>query len=173
MENYRSFDQLRTSELQVIRHGFFNAWFEITDGQFSYGKIAYRYFSRARARIETADNAWTFRRKQLFSRTVLIFNKDNELIGETTRQFFSQGGKLSMLNGFNAEFVRTSFFPSEFSWISNQQGEILKIHRRLFLFFTGAEITINPSVRLMPEVPLLSFLSIHLSLLRRRRRAAH
>jgi len=104
---------------------------------------------------------------------VLIFNKDNELIGETTRQFFSQGGKLSMLNGFNAEFVRTSFFPSEFSWISNQQGEILKIHRRLFLFFTGAEITINPSVRLMPEVPLLSFLSIHLSLLRRRRRAAH
>ncbi|WP_419699096.1 hypothetical protein [Mucilaginibacter sp. NFX135] len=32
MNQYRSFDLLKTNELSVIRHGFFRPWFELTDG---------------------------------------------------------------------------------------------------------------------------------------------
>jgi hypothetical protein len=41
MNQFRSFDQLRTNELIIIRNGFFRPSFELSDGQFSYGKLSH------------------------------------------------------------------------------------------------------------------------------------
>jgi hypothetical protein len=46
------------SELTVIRHGFFRSWYELTDGQFIYGKLSYVGWTRPTAILETASNRW-------------------------------------------------------------------------------------------------------------------
>lgn len=172
MDNYRSFDLLRANELSIIKHGFFNNSYEISDGQFLYGKVSYRLFSRCRAVVETADGAWTFSRKQLFSRTIIISKGGGEIIGEVTRGFFSQTSELKLYNGFEASFAHTSFLPVEFTWSNSAYGEMLKIRGRIFAFYNTVKITINSPGRPIAETPLLAFLSIHLLLLRQRRKAA-
>ena len=167
---YRSFDQLRTNELYVVRHGWYNSSFELTDGQFNYGTISFRRFCRRSGTVETANGSWEFS-KPFFSRVATISKPGGELIGKVDQGYFDRCNKLVMNGGFAADFKRTGFFPTEFTWSKDSQGEILRSRQRHFNFNSPLTVILNPTVKIT-EMPLLTFLSIYLLLLRQRRKGA-
>jgi hypothetical protein len=170
MNNYQSFDQLRTNELTVARYGWLNARYEVTDGQFCYGAIQYGLFRRRHAVVETARGSWTFD-KPFFSRILTISKPSGEVIGKVHQSYFDRQNQLLLNTGFTADFNRSGIFPTEFTWSSGLYGDILRTAHRHFRFTRPLTITLNPTSKLA-ETPLLVFLSIQIILLRHRRKAA-
>jgi hypothetical protein len=76
MDQFRSFDQLRAPELLVLRHGFLRPWYELTDGQFSYGKLTYTSALKRACTLETASGNWTVKRKSWLGRKFIIEQPD-------------------------------------------------------------------------------------------------
>ena len=81
MSDYKNFDQLQTNVLSVLRHGFFRAWFELTDGRFLYGKLTYLVSLKKVCVIETAQDEWIIKRKGFMSRTLFIQQPEDVNIG--------------------------------------------------------------------------------------------
>lgn len=170
MEQYKTFDPKQTNELLLIRHGWLSPEFELTDNVNSYGKLFYNWISIRTAMAESATGKWIFKMGYIFTRTIAITNENGELIGETKREIFSRRTVLTLQTGFTAEFFRPFFFSREYVWESNGYGTIMRI-RNYPLNFRDT-ITIEPSMAPPVLIPLLIFLGAHLTISRRRRRAA-
>jgi hypothetical protein len=63
MNDFRNFDMLRSPNLWLIAHGWLNAWYELSDGQFMYGKLSNKGFVNQKTIIETAVEGWEFSHK--------------------------------------------------------------------------------------------------------------
>src|ERR1700712_1815831 len=98
----------KTPELFLIRHGWLSPEYELTDHAYSYGNMLYSGLSKRSASIETAAGTWAFRPKELFSRTILIIDRNGEVIGEITRDWFGRPSTLTLNDGFRARFYRPS-----------------------------------------------------------------
>jgi hypothetical protein len=168
---YDTLDIKNTTELYLLRHGWFSPEYKLTDKVYSYGKLSYGGFSRYRGIAVTATCTWIFKREKLFSRTILITNKDDAVIGKSTRDWFSRKRLLTLETGFQAEFYRPLIWSREYVWNSSGYGKIMHIISHPL----GLKDTIYIDQSMTPPalMPLLIFLGGHLTILARRRRAAH
>ena len=167
---YKAFDPKQTQKLVLLRHGWLSPEFELTDQVNAYGRLAYQWLSRRTAIAESATNKWVFRLGMLFTRTIAITDETGAFIGETKREIFSRRTILTLQTGFTAEFYRPFFLSRERIWEANGYGTVMRIRSYPFLF--RDEITIEQSMIPPALIPLLVFLGAHLTILRRRRRAA-
>ncbi|OCX53116.1 hypothetical protein BEL04_02030 [Mucilaginibacter sp. PPCGB 2223] len=165
---YRAFNLLRTSELTLVRRSFFFPWYELSDGQFAYGKLSYEGFFRRRAVIELADRTYRVDFASFFSRMMNII-LNGEVIGSCKLGLFSKA-ELKMNDGFEAEFTRDSVWTRGFAWNTSRFGEIIKMTEALFSYKKVITITIDPNSVNVDNMPLLCFLGSHLIILRRNRR---
>jgi len=155
----------------MIRKGWFNPEYELTDNAYSYGKITYRRLSMCKATIVTANNTWILKRAGIFSRTLLITNQDGVTIGRATQELFSRKVVFTLQTGFSAEFYRPSIWAREYVWESGGYGKIMHIHSNPFCLKNT--IYINQSMTPAALIPLLTLFGSFLIILRRKRQAAH
>jgi len=167
---YKIFDPKQTRKLVLLRHGWLSPEFELTDDNSSYGKLSYNWLSRRVAKAESATNRWIFRNGFIFTRTISITDENGVLVGETSHEIFSRRTVLTLQTGFTAEFYRPFLFSRERIWDSARYGTILRIISYPLLITDDViiEQTMVPS----ELIPLLIFLGAHLTILRRRKRAA-
>lgn len=173
MNQFRSFDQLRTSELSITRNGFFRPGFELTDGQFSYGKLSYANLWKTTTILETAQKKWIIKRKGIFNRSLLIHDHDGMEIGIVTPEILSRKVKLSMNNGFEAMYLNKKIFTRTFSLTSDQYGDILDVKTLMWGFKKPFEISVNlDKLKSIPDLPLLALLGVNLILIKQAQAAA-
>lgn len=168
---YEVLDPKKTTELFLTRQGWFSREYELTDNAYSYGQLAYRRFSRRKAIVTTATDNWTFKIESIFSRTILITDQNEEIIGKATRAIFSRKTLLTMQNGFRGEFYRPSIWAREYIWEFGEYGRIMHIYSNPLSLMDI--IGIDQSTAPAALIPLLTFLGSYLIILRRRRKAAH
>jgi len=167
---YREFNLLRTSELTLERRSFFFPWYELTDGQFTYGKLSYEGLFRRTTIVELADRTYKIEFESFFSRTMNII-LNGEMIGKCKLGLFSKAS-LAMNDGFEAELSRDSVWTRGYAWNTSRFGEIVKLTEALFSYKKIVTITIDPNSVNIDNMPLLCFLGSHLIILRRNRRRA-
>ena len=168
---YEILDLKRINELLLLRKGWFSPEYELTDSTGSYGKLSYDGLSRWRATAITANTTWIFQREGLFSRTILIMDESGKSIGKATRELFERRELLTLQTGFQAEFYRPSIWSREYVWESSGYGKIMHIDS--YPFSLKDIIYIDQSMAPPALLPLLIFFGAHLTILKRRRRAAH
>lgn len=172
MDQFRSFDQLRTNELSVLRHGFIRPWYELTDGQFCYGKLSYANFWKTISVLEVEKKTWTIKRKGIFKRTYLINDLDGSNLGSVTPEIWSRKIILSMNNGFEAVYVNKKLISRTFSLINDQFGDILSIRTELWGIKKPFNISFDlDMLKKIPELPLLALLGINLVLIKQAKAA--
>ena len=173
MNDYSNFDQLRTNELSVLRHGFFKSYFELTDGQFYYAKLSQLSIWKPIMLIETAQGSWVIKRKHLFSRTIFIQQPEDVIAGTVTPELLSRKINLTMNDGFEAKFLAKAFFTRTYTWVSDQYGDILEIKPSLWSWKNAFKVTINLNLlKDIPALPLLPLLGVNLILLKQSQAAA-
>lgn len=174
MDNYfRSFDQLRVNELTVIRHGFFRPWYELTDGQFMYGKLSYMGWLRRMAVLQTAHTNWQIAPKGLFSRVLYINSSAAENIGSVKPEVWTRKIKLSMNNGFEGIFTTKKVFCRTFTFTNDQNGDMFSVTPNIWKFKTPFSISFTQDMsKIIPELPMYMLTGVYLVLLRQQQAAA-
>jgi hypothetical protein len=173
MGNYRAFDQLRSNELTVIRHGWFRPWYELTDGQFMYGKLSYTGWTKRTAMLETASIAWTIVPKGVFSRTLYIHQSDGQTIGEIKPEMWSRRINIIMNNGFLAFFTTKKIFTKTFTLGSDKFGDLAYIEQKLWKLKKPFVITFDQAMfKTVPDMPLFILSGVYLALMRQQQQAA-
>jgi hypothetical protein len=173
MDYYRSFDQLRTNALIIVRNGFFRPVFELTDGQFVYGKLSYPSMWKTRTILETAQKTWIIKRKGIFKRSLLIVDTNEMEIGTVTPEILSRRVNLSLNNGFTATYLNKKIFTRTFSLTSDQYGDILDIKTVLWGFKKPFEVSVDlDKLKSIPDMPLLALLGVNLILIKQAQAAA-
>jgi hypothetical protein len=167
---YTTLDPKQTDQLLLVRHGWFSPEYELTDNTFSYGKLSYSGLSRRRAVAISATNTWLFSYEQLFSRTILITDQTGAIIGRSTREMFNWRRTLVLETSFQADFYRPFLFSREYIWESKDYGTVLRMWN--YPFNLRNKIKIEQTMIPATLILLLMFLGSHLTILRRRRRAA-
>ena len=173
MNDYRSFDLLRTNELSVIRRGFWRPWFELTDGQFCYGKLSYDGLWKVGAILESAQKTWIVKSKGAFSRVLLINDTDGMLIGMITPEIWSRKIILSLHDGFEAVYLNKKILTRTLSLINTQYGDLMNIKTEAWKLKTPFKVFIEPAViKNIPNLCLLALLGINLVLQNQKKAAA-
>lgn len=172
MNIYRPFDLLRADELIVIRHGWFRPWYELTDGQFIYGKLTYPGWLKRKAMLETAGDSWMIVPKGAFSR-IMYINKSDNIIGEIKPETWTRRINITMNNGFTAIFITKKILSRIFTFSNDQFGDMFNIDPKVWKFTTPFRITFNQSyLKTIPDMPLHMLVGIYLVLLRQQHAAA-
>lgn len=172
MDQFRSFDQLRTNELSVLRHGFFKLWFELTDGQFCYGKLSYGNFWKTIYILEVEKKTWIIKHKGIFKRSFLINDPDGMNLGVVTPEIWSRKIRLSMNNGFEAVYLNKKLISRTFTLTNDQFGDILNIRTELWGFKKPFKVSFDlDMLKKIPELPLLALLGINLVLIKQAKAA--
>lgn len=173
MDQFRSFDQLRVPELLVLRHGFLRPWYELTDGQFSYGKLTYTSALKRTCILEAAGGSWAVKRKSWLGRKFIIEQPDGMEIGLVTPQVWCRKVNMSMNYGLTATFYNKKILSHNYTWVSDQLGDILNVQTKFWSwkkpFIVKTDLDM---VKKVPELPLLALLGINLVLLKQAEAAA-
>jgi hypothetical protein len=174
MSDYRDFGQLRTNGLFVTRHKWFLPYYELTDGQFIYGKLSYKNNFKRYAIIETAKGMWTIKRKGFFNRTLLLNEDEEHTIGSLVPATWKRNIDLKMDNGFEATYLYKKLFARSLTLTGDATGDILQITQRAFRLKKPFEVTFETSKHQnMPPLPLLILIGVSIVLLRQQQAAAH
>ncbi|WP_121809853.1 hypothetical protein [Mucilaginibacter kameinonensis] len=173
MDQFRSFDLLRVQELPVLRHGFWRPWYELTDGQFSYGKLTYTGALKRNCILETAKGSWMVKRKSWVGRKLIIEQPDGMETGLITPEIWSRKITLELNNGLTATFYNKKILSRTYTWVNEQLGDILSVETKLWSRKQPFIIKIDPDmIKKVPELPLLALLGINLVLLKQAEAAA-
>lgn len=173
MDQFRSFDQLRAPELPVLRHGFWRPWYELTDGQFSYGRLTYIGALKRNCILETANGSWTVKRKSWIGRKLIIEQPEGIEIGLITPEILSRKITLELNNGLIATFYNKKILSRTYTWLNDQLGDILNVETKLWSRKQPFIVKIDPDlIKKVPELPLLALLGINLVLLKQAEAAA-
>jgi hypothetical protein len=168
---FTTLDARKTSDLYLVRKGWFSPKYELTDNTNCYCKIKYYRLSGRKATATAASETWIFKREGPFSRTLLITDQNNGLIGEATRDWLGRRIILTMQTGFRAVFCWPSIWSRNSVCTSGDHGDI--IHFTSNRFSLTDTIHIDQSTAPKPIIPLLTFLGAYLVILSRRRSARH
>ena len=168
---FRSFSQLQSPNLTVIRNGWFSPKYEITDGTYTYARITYKGFLWQNAVAETSEAIWNLRLENFFPRKVTVTNKEDKRVGIIDLGFFKKNATLTLNGGKTLQFNKQSFWKSTYFWEDPKRGKILTINAELFSNKVAA-LYIHDKVISNPLIPLLSLLAIHLVLVKRRKHLA-
>jgi hypothetical protein len=174
MNNFRKFDQLRTTELQVIRKGFFNPTYILTDGQFDYAQLSCLGAFKREKIIETAEG--NYRVKQigwLGKETQIIDEAKGQVIGAVKRNSWDTKVALEMTNGFNAILKRgPGFFSRELNWTNDQYGDAIKI-KSCYKWHTSFKITYDSNIiKTTFPLALITLIGVNIIMVRQAQAAA-
>lgn len=177
MNDLRPIDQLRSSELRVTRNNFWFPYYELSDGQFIYGRLSFKGAWKRYAIIETADGTWTIKREGIFSRNMLLNLGEDETIAVLEPALWRRDITLKMTNGFQAMYLTRKLFSATVTVTTEKFGDLLNIRQKAFGFKTPMTVEIEPSLISsrqtgLPSLALLSLIGINIILLRQRRAAA-
>ncbi|AMR33144.1 hypothetical protein A0256_17835 [Mucilaginibacter sp. PAMC 26640] len=177
MSYFRDFAMIKTNQLSISRKGWFNPCFELTDGQFVYGKLSHSGTFKRTVRIETADGYWTLKRGSLFSRVMDLRRNEDERSGTLSPEIWKNKIVLKMANGFEAEFIRKKLLSSSHTWDAGLYGELLQIKLKPFSFKTPYVVTINTDNTKseksgIPPLPLLTLMGVSIIIHRQKEAAA-
>jgi hypothetical protein len=174
MNDFRNFDQLKTNELFITRHKWFKPYYELTDGQFIYGKLYYKSCFSKRATIETAEGLWTIKCKGLFKRSSLINKGEDETIGTLLPATWKRNIDLEMDNGFKAVFNYKKLFSMAFVLTHEMYGDILNIKQKALGIKKPYFITFDKTLQISdrPPLPLLMLIGVNAMLIRQQQAAA-
>jgi hypothetical protein len=168
MNDFRSFDQVKTNELFITRHKWFFSYYELTDGQFVYGKLSYKKSFKSYAIIETAQGNWTIKPKGWFKRSLLINKGDDGIIGTLIPETWKRNVNLEMDNGFKGTYLYKKLFSRSLTFTHEMYGDVLYITQKPWLLKRPFIITYyqNLKVNNLPAVPLLALIGVNLILIR-------
>lgn len=172
--DFRNFDQIKTTELFVARHKLFFPYFELTDGQFIYGKLSYQNNFRRHAVIETVAGRWTVKTKGLMKRNLLINEGEDKTIGTLIPATWKRDVVLEMDNGFKATFLYKKFFARSLTLNHEIYGDILNLRQEWWSFKKPFTLIYNPSINInnLPSIPLLASIGMHLTIIRQQQAAS-
>lgn len=178
MSEFRDFSLVRTNTLFIKRVGWFHPYFELTDGQFIYGKLNHSGTFKRDVRIETADGFWTLKRGGWFTRVMNLNKNEDEQIGTVTPAIWKNKISLKMENGFEATLVRKDIFIASHVWNTERYGELLSMKLKPFCFKTPYIVTVNPGLTkktstAIPSLPLLALLGLSIIIHRQRHATAY
>lgn len=168
MNDFRSFDQVKTNELFITRHKWFFSHYELTDGQFVYGKLSYKKSFKSYAMIETAQGNWTIKPKGWFKRSLLINKGDDEIIGTLIPETWKRNVNLEMDSGFKGTYLYKKLFSRSLTFTHEMYGDVLHITQKPWLLKRPFIITYyqNLKVNNLPAIPLLALIGVNLILIR-------
>jgi hypothetical protein len=154
--------------LYMVRQDIINGEYILTDHIQNYGKLIYDGLGREEGNVYTASNNWKFGYDfELFSKIeILLYDKDESLIGKAVKNHYQESAKLMMNNGFSASFDYLSIFSHEYEWTCKEHGPLLRF--KFHPFSLTDDITV-----LNNDIPaeltiLLCFLSAHIIILIKR-----
>ncbi len=159
-------DTRKTSELYLVRKGWFSPEYKLTDNTYCYGEIKYHRLSNRKATATSANETWIFKRDGIFSRTLLITDQNGALIGKATQNWLARRIILTMQTGFAAQYYRPSIWSWNSIWTSGSYGDIM--HFSSNPFSLKDTIYVDQSTAPQTLIPLLTFLGAYLIILRRR-----
>jgi hypothetical protein len=143
MNNFRNFDLAKTGEFFITRHKWFSPYYELTDGQFVYGKLSLKTFLKQCAIIETAQGQWTINKKGWLSRTLLI-NSGDENIGTVVPEVWKRNAALKLNGGFEATYYQSKkFYCDSLTLSSTGYGDILQVKAKIWSFKKPFIITVE------------------------------
>lgn len=174
MNEYRAFDQLRTYELYIAKKGFWYPDFELTDGQYIYGRLSYSSNFKRYAIIETPSGKWTIKRKGWFNRTLFLNQGEEETIGTLTPATWKRDFNLQMDNGFEAIYLYKKIFSKSLVVTNDKLGDMMNITTKALNFKQPYTITFSQTLQqdTIPPIPLLALIGLHIILLRQQQAAA-
>ncbi|MBB5394810.1 hypothetical protein [Mucilaginibacter sp. AK015] len=174
MTDFRDFALVKTNELFITRHKWFFPYYELTDGQFVYGKLSYKANFKRYAVIETAEGTWTIKRKGMFNRTLLLNKGEDETIGNLVPETWKRDIAIKMDNGFEAVYMFKKVFSRSFTLTHALYGDILQIEHTAFGIKKPFEVSFDKTEQInnMPQVPLLALIGINILLIRQQHAAA-
>ena len=164
MNDYSSFDLLAGDELTVIRKGLFSPVFEITDGQFCYGRVITNYNKSAFSIFEAEKGSWTVEREgKIWIKALSIVNSNGENIGYIRRG----NGVLYLIDGFEALFstVKSKSFSSPvYCWYNKQLEVLIKIKQSATNYRKPFKITFEGlGLKQTEHMPFLTLMLTHLT----------
>ena len=174
MDFYRPIDQLRSTDLTLVRTGFWNPEYLLSDGQFEYGRLSRVSFSTSEKVIEIANNTYTMRKPGVFSKEMLIL-RNGEVIGKTTRNAWKYITTIELNDGFTASFVKThgrGIFSTKMSWMANGSELMMIACRSRYSQPMTITIIDQNMAKQGDHLLLLAFIGIHIRLVRQAQAAA-
>jgi hypothetical protein len=173
MDPYRTIALLRTNQLTVTKRGWIHPCYQLTDGQFCYGKLKYTSWTRRGAWLETFDGVWRVSPKSWLSQSFFIWSSEGEKLGEVIQKWWSCKMNIVLKDNFEAAFTRKKFFSKSYTLANDQAGEILKVDQKYFNFKRPLTVTFEPNlIKTIPNLPLLMLLGVQLVLFRQAEAAA-
>jgi hypothetical protein len=129
MNYYTQFDPSRSTELQVIRNGFFKPVYKLTDSQNEYGSLSCNDMWQREKKITTANGEWIVRSIGFLGKeTQIIDALKGELVGTIKRNGWGTRTTVEMNNGFNAMLARGGgFFSRTINLINDQYGVCVSV----------------------------------------------
>lgn len=168
MENFQDFNLIQSSDLTAVRYGLFNPSFNITDGQVNYGQVITKKTSSTdRGTFETSKERWVLKRQD---KMVTIENANGQNIGSLV----DSGRILQLNNGFEATMhIQGGGRAAVLSrWTDHHGNDLVNFKQSATSYRRPYAITIDPGqLKLVPEIPLLVLLGVHLSFLKQTRRS--
>ncbi|MFD0794493.1 hypothetical protein ACFQZX_12775 [Mucilaginibacter litoreus] len=174
MNDLRDFNNARTSEMFIMRHNWWKPYYELTDGQFLYGRLSYNGVFKRYAIIESVEGTFTIKRKSLIGRNMLLNKGEEETIGEMIPSIWKRDVGIQMNNGFEANYLFKKLFSRAYTLTSNSYGDLLEIKQVPFGIKKPFAITFkNETYNTFKfDVPLLTMIGVHFMLYRQAQAAA-
>ena len=146
MEQYSLFDPRSSPVLEVIRQGIFNPEFILTDGVFLYGKLTSKGFFQKRRYIETQNDRWEMRPRNLFYRQFIVTNLTSHEIEATVKtSLWCEKATVEFTNGSVFDFKREGLLSKARTWYSSSLGKIFNIECRSLSYKKPFRILFEPN----------------------------
>lgn len=175
MDTFSVLEGNQQAELTVLRNGWLNPVFTLTDGINTFGKLSYGWDWRRTGKLESARQNWLIHPQKLFRR--IIFASDL-LTGQQVRiaktGLFSWINKAEFPDGQTLFFKRDGIFSRTHTWYSEQYGDILIIESSLNRFKQPFKIIpVSNMLKNSIDPVLITFLGVNSILVQRSHSAAH
>lgn len=159
-------------ELQIVQPSALRWRFEIRTGDSIVASLSFHRFLGSRARVESENGCWTFRRTGFLPKRISIHVTGQEMeIAGYVENMWTKGGTLRLLDG--REFgVRANFWLTRFEILSADGSLIVRYSRVRGLLHRSAAVRILPEAGALEELPWLVPLGWYIAVIALRNRSA-
>lgn len=166
MGYYQPMQKLLTTEFLVNKEGFWRPAYQLTDGQYSYGKLCYEGFWLPDIIMETAGGKWII--DVINQKQRPVKNEKGEVLATLSRNFWDTKVTFTAKDGFIAIFEKHSIWKGLAIWKDIDGDDILSIEPRIF---KQPVIKFNPKAKQNKWLLMLAFLALQINLERQRKAA--
>ena len=167
MEPFSVFDPGYAGDLVVEKKGMPYPAFTLTDGVNIYGELS--YLSNGQRIIKTAQHTWKFGSGKSFPRDILIIDVlTEETVAVVKTSFWLARISIEFAAGPTFRFIRSTVFSKRPRWYNEEFGNVLSTECQLFsIKQTFKVIPEQSSFKNNDDLLIMTFLSVHLTLMRR------